>query len=469
MDNAILFLATFLITSAVFATPIIPSGNISNILYYKIGGGSDYALPPVQETNTINLGAGADLSLGNQCGMFNPALSIQNTMNNMKDNLNNLPQNIIGNATGSIMQMPMYFLAQANPTMYNMLNNALVNANIKIATSVKSCEQIKNQIAQGKNPYQEWATISIGDSWKKHLSLIGVGREDINDAKKEIDQHGGEDGVAWVQGIKSTFDNSLRAGGKGQPPLHVIADTVKAGYNAMLNRDLNGTDNAPFGSGLFNQFPSPKDAAGWIINVIGDQIITTCTDSSCTHAEGGSIGRGLLPLATVCNEINKNDCLGTIYIKLQQLVRGDLPIIKENLLAVSAVDLVISPVVIETLKNMDVSQQDIFINKLAQEVAVQRLLDKAFVARDILKIGMQIPVIANNEPAQKILQKIRINLDQHIQAIRFESEIRKQMMSNTLSALLQHSNMQQAQAMSVGVVSSAQTMLKNSAVASKLK
>ena len=130
--RTIILLSTILSISA-FATPIIPNGNNSNTLYYKIGGGSDYALPAVQNTNTINLGADADLSMGNQCGMFNPALSIQNTMSNLKDDVGNLTQAVVGSATGSITQMPMYFLAQANPTMYNLLNNALTSAHTKIA------------------------------------------------------------------------------------------------------------------------------------------------------------------------------------------------------------------------------------------------------------------------------------------------------------------------------------------------
>jgi len=461
---AALFLAT--LSTSMIATPIVPNGNSNNKLYYKIGGGSDYALPAVQSTNNINLGADANLNLGSQCGMYNPALSVQNSMGNLQDSVNNLTQAVIGSATGSITQMPMYFLAQANPTMYNLLNNALTTAHTQMATSVKACDQIKDQIAHGKNPYQDWATISVGDSWKKHLSLTGSGAEDINDAKKAVDQHAGEDGVAWVQGNKSTFDNSLRAGGKSQPPLHVISDTVKAGYNAMLNRDLTNSDPAPTGSGLANQFASPQAASDWITNVLGDQFITTCTDSSCTSAQGGLAGRGLLPWATTCNDSNKNDCVDTLRTKLQNLVSGNTPVTKENLLAVSATDLVVSPQVISTLKTLDSSQQGIFINKLAQEIAVQRLMDKAFTARNILQTGSQVPVIASNKPAQDILQKARTDLDNHIHAIRFESGVRKEMMSDTVSNLLDYANAQQQQTLDVGRVGNPQPMLQNSAVQS---
>lgn len=467
MFKHLLLAISFLSTSVFAANNIIPSGNNNSMLYYKIGGASDYGSPPVPDTSSINLGAGANLGLGQQCGMFNPALAIQNTMNDLQDSVNNLEQSIITSATGSIAEMPMYFLAQANPTMYNLLNNALIGAHTQIDASLKSCQQIKDQIAHGKNPYQDWGTISIGDSWKKHLSLTATGEEDINQAQKTIVEHGGDDGVAWVQGTKSSMDNSLRAGGKGQPPIRVISDTVKAGYNAMLNRDLTSDDPAPSNSGLSNQFASPKDAVNWITNVLGDQTITTCTDSSCTNSQGGLAGRGLLPWATVCTSQNQADCVDTIRTKLQNLVSGQTPATKDNLMAISANDLVISPQVISTLKGMDSSQQGIYTNKLAQEVAMQRLMDKAFTARDILQTGSQVPVIATNRPAQELLKQATAQLDSNIHGVSFESQIRKQMMSDTVASLLDYSNAQQQQAFDVGKVTNQQPMMDDSAVPSK--
>ncbi len=453
------------LTTSIFASPIIPTGNNNNALYYKIGGGSDYALPPVQDTSTINLLAGADLGLGNQCGMFNPAVSIQNTLNNLQDSVNNLEQSLISNATGSITEMPMYFLAQANPTLYNLLNNALVSAHTQIDASLKSCQAVKNQIAQGKNPYQDWGTISVGDMWKEHLSLTATGDEDINTANSDITEHAGDDGVAWVQG-KSSSDGSLRAGGQSQPPIRVIADTIKAGYNAMLNRDLTSDAAAPSNSGLANQFASPQDAVNWITNVLGDQVVTTCNDNSCKKAQGGLAGRGLLPWATVCNTQNNNDCLDTLRSKLQNLVVGNTPVTKENLTAVSADNLVVSPQIITTLQGMDPNQLGIFINKLAQEVAVQRLMDKALTARDLLQTGSQVPVIATNAPAQKLLHQSIVQLDKNIQSITFSAQVRRQMMSDTLSNIVNYANSQQQDDSEMGKIDQSQPMMNDAAVPS---
>ena len=55
--------------------------------------------------------------------------------------------------------------------------------------------KLKIRSAQGKNPYQDWGTLSIGDSWKEHLSLTATGDEDINAANATITEDAGDDGV----------------------------------------------------------------------------------------------------------------------------------------------------------------------------------------------------------------------------------------------------------------------------------
>ena len=99
---------------------------------------------------------------------------------------------------------------------------------------------------------------------------------------------------------------------------------------------------------------------------------------------------------------------------------------------------------------MDASQQGIFIHKLAQEVAMQRVMAKALTARDILQAGRQVPAVATNHPAQVILQDKMTTLDNEIRSLSFEAQVRKQMMSDTLSSMMNFSSTQQNQAFDVG-------------------
>jgi integrating conjugative element protein (TIGR03755 family) len=447
------------------ASDIIPIGHGNNRLYYKIGGGNDFAMPPVSNTHTTVLNTNTNLGIGYSCSAFNPALSITNSINDLKDSVDNLEQNIISSATGSLVQLPMYLLAQANPTAYNLLNNTLLAAHNQLDVSTKSCEAVKDQIAKGQNPYQDWGKISFNDQWKKHLTLISSGNEDINRSKKDIDAHSGENGAPWVQG-KSDTDGSVHAGGKSQPPIYVISDTVKSGYNALLNRDLNSDADAPddaSNSVLKQFFPNPKSASEWVTNVLGDQVITTCNDDSCKKQQGSLVGHGLLPWVTSCQS-NKNDCSDTIRDNLGNLVTGNTAINKDTLTKVSADGIAVSPDVIASIRGMDITEQKIIINKLAQEVAVQRVMDKAFIAKNILSTGSQVPVIAANHPAQEIIGRAIANLDNDIRSLAFESQVRRQTMSDTLSETLKFGNQQQQNAMRVAPAFSSTPLMENGAI-----
>ncbi|MEO8964698.1 MAG: integrating conjugative element protein [Gammaproteobacteria bacterium] len=451
------------------ASDIIPMGHGNNRLYYKIGGSNDFALPPVSSTRTTILDTRSNLGIGYSCGAYNPALSITNSINDLKNSADNLEQNIIASATGSLIQLPMYLLAQANPTAYNLLNSTLLDAHKRLELSTKSCEAVKSQIAKGQNPYQDWGTLSVNDQWKKHLTMVSSGNEDINNSKKDIDAHSGDTGVPWVQG-KIDSDTSLHAGGKSQPPIHVISDTVKSGYNTMLNRDLQSDFDAPNesqNSELRQFFPNPKSASDWITNVIGDQVITTCNDESCKKQQGSLVGHGLLPWVTSC-QANKNDCTDTIRDDLGNLVTGNQTITKDSLRKVSADGIAVSPDVIASIRGMDITQQKIIIDKLAQEVAVQRVMDKAFIAKNILATGAQVPVIAANHPAQVIIGRAIMNLDNDIRSLAFESQVRKQTISNTISETLQFENQQQQDAMRVSPVSSSTPLMENGAIPKEL-
>ena len=78
--------------------------------------------------------------------------------------------------------------------------------------------------------------ISRGTDWK---TVIGSGGLDIVTAKQEIDANVGRSGVMWLC--------NARAGGEGQPPILVVEDVTRAGWNALMNRESCATGSA--GSG----------------------------------------------------------------------------------------------------------------------------------------------------------------------------------------------------------------------------
>jgi len=98
------------------------------------------------------------------------------------------------------------------------------------------------------------------------------------------------------------------------------------------------------------------------------------------------------------------------------------------------------------------------VGKLSEEIAMQRIIDKALIAKNILATGAQVPVISANNPAQKVIHQAINNLENDIRSLVFESQIRKQMMSDTLSQVFNYSNQAQNRALETHVTSNAPLM-----------
>lgn len=180
-------------------------------------------------------------------------------------------------------------------------------------------------------------------------------------------------------------------------------------------------------------------------------------------AQGSLVGHGLLPWVTSCQN-NKENCSDTIRDGLTQLVIENQSITKNHLEHISAEGIAVSPEIITTIREMDSTQQIMIISKLAQEVSTQRVIDKAFVAKNILETGAQVPVIAANHPAQLIIGQAIAHLDNDIRSLAFEGEIRKKSMSNTLSEIMKYHHLQQQNTMRITPALPTPNLMEDSAM-----
>lgn len=430
-----------LLTPVICVADLIPTGN--NSFYYRMGGGQFIPMPANDGASSIPLHVDADLGLGYNCGVFNPKLSITNSLNAIKNSFQNVEQGIIANATAAITEFPMYALSRADPDLYNLFNNALLGARTDIDLSTKSCQAMQAQIAQGRNPYTDWATISMGNDWKYHMSLAPGSQEnslnqssgDINQVNQQVAKDNGDNGIPWVHGA-NIGRNGVYAGGRGQPPIMVIHDTSVAGYNVILQTGRNYDDESTptrtdANTHLLDTWANPKLAADWIVNVLGDEKITTYQGGE----KQSSPGVGLLP---------SNQTLTTqILQNLQKLVTNQTPITLDNLKTVSAPGVMINTAVIEAIRQKEPVTQAIIINKLAQEIATSRLIDKALLARQILQEGSQVPAIYSNKAAEESIQKALSRLDQAIEGMLFNVKVKKELVSDTVIHLLETTHEQQ--------------------------
>lgn len=411
--------------------------------YYKLGGGQSVANPAYRGAYTVPLHVEGDVGLGYNCGVFNPQSSITNSLNGIKNSFQNIQHGMIEHATSAIAELPMYAISRADPALYHLLNNALLGAREDLNVSMKTCQQMQSEISKGQNPYHDWMALSLGNDWQYHMSLAAndENSSDINQAKTAIEQANGDQGVPWVHGVL-TGRKGFYAGGKGQPPIFVLHDTAIAGYNVILQMhrdydDVHAPTRTEDNAHLVDTWQNPVLAAQWISNVLGDEKITTYSEGD----KQSSPGVGLLP--------DNQALTQTLIPKLQNLVNAKEPLSIEKLKEVSAPGVMLNTAVIQAIRQKPPVTQAIVINKLAQEVATAKVLDKALLARQILQEGSQIPAIHANKAAQNTINQALLHLDQAMNHLLFNAQVRKAFVSETAAELLQTNTAEQLSNVSI--------------------
>ncbi|MBX9706203.1 MAG: integrating conjugative element protein [Gammaproteobacteria bacterium] len=434
--------------------PAVQSG-----LYYEMNGGNDIPLPAFYDTSYLPLDADGDVGLGFDCGAFNPVASIQNSLNDIKDSAMNVEQQVLSNATGAVTEFPLYELSRVDPNLYNLITSAMAGAKEDVALSTKSCEVMQSEIGAGDDPYSHWGQLSLGNRWKQDIGSAELSNNgDINQARQDVANDAGKSGVPWVNPDTSSTQTQY-AGGQNQPPIHVVHDTAMSGYNVIANdssslhSSLRSSDSP---SELSTVFPTAKDAADWITNIVGDETITTYN--------GGE--KSSQPATGLYSDIQAQTQL--ILPQLQALVTGQTPLSDMQAFQdLSSSGMAISPDVIRAIQQQQSPViQSIITSKLAQNIAAMQVINKARLAMSILQSGSQIPAIYSNKAAQKNIEHSIQLLQSDIQNILMFVKAQQVLMSNTLTTVVEAGQAQQSQNTAVSVPAASGAMIENGAVQS---
>lgn len=385
-----------------------------SLWYYEIGGAEPVSVPANPSVVSVTLGGSAQLGLGYSCGKFDPVAAVTNTLNNIGAGVDNMMNAMTAAASAAIASLPALILQRANPGLYDMFQNALLKAEETMQLATKSCEQMEAEIAKGKNPYADLATLSKGNDWKLQM---GVGGNDAVTAKDAVETSNGDNGVPWIGG---------QAGGSGQPLLEFTGDIVKAGYNLNMNRPLTAVGPVPPAATtrLTEVWATPADARDWVVDVVGENIVTTCD----TCRKDSIPGTGLLP--KLYQESS------TVTVEIQNLVSGATPPTLANLENITAPGVAITRQVIEAIREMPASEQSLIMGRLVSEISTARTVEKALFARRLLLTGRQVPEVYATEVAREHADTSIAELDKEIENLLFETRVRKEVVSDTVTMLL---------------------------------
>ncbi len=431
------------------ANDIIPQ---RSSYYYQLGGGSDLSIPPVQTNTTLTIGGDTHASLGFSCGGFNPSVTVSNTLDDIKTSIEGMSESIIESATTAIGSLPMYMLQKSDPGMYNIVQNGISGGQDQFNLSVKSCQQAMNNISNGQNPYQNWFSVSDSQGWLKYAGDASSdnSKTDVSDASKTITKNGaGYYGIPWVHQDQNSGGTEVSSDEKSQLPIKVINDVVVAGYNVLVDPhralDSNETPSSGQNDELKGYWSTPNEAGQWASTVLGDY---TISGSNTSSNQSTVAGIGLTAVMSTCPKIGNYErtCITDIENNLWQLVQNSETPTTSQLEAVSASSLMVTPQVIDAIKNQNQEQQSITVSKLAQEVAIQNVMDEAMLLRRMLLAGEQTRPVANLGAAVKMVDAAEAQLDKDIQNLLFEHNVRKAMLTNSLQVVLSAQNGKEAKA-----------------------
>jgi integrating conjugative element protein (TIGR03755 family) len=387
---------------------------IDDRVLYSIGGGSVIGSPS-SFYRPSGLSAGLSWRANMLCGNMSLATTLQNQLNGVTDGFHQIMGDIVQNATQAVMSLPALIIQRANPGLYELLSNGVMQGRIDFDRSKLTCRAIAEKMAD-QIDQAGWGALAKQQEMQGNLEQSGG---DAVTAVRDTEANNGNQGVAWVAG--------QNAGGDGQAPIQVTADVVRAGYNLLHNRAAD--DSAPLsendcqGGAICRAWNSPQQAADWAVRVLGEREIATCDSCETLRSTAGG---GLTPLI----QETYSEQLKT----LQALLSGALALTPENLATASSPLLPVTRGVIEALR--DDPEQDLLARRLASETALSSVIDQALQLLRTLLAGSHEPNIASAEPAQSALGRNIDALEREIRLLQTELQVRQMLATNTASLAL---------------------------------
>ena len=386
---------------------------IGDDVLYSIGGGRAVSMGGAGNMQSIGVGVGWNSNL--ICGDMSITTTLQNQLNGITNGFQTIMSNVIQNATSAVASLPALIIQRADPGLYNLLTNGILQARLDFDRSKMTCRAIANRMADMAGGQAGWDQLAEGMALRDAVSST-----DAVSAIEQAESNKGNNGVPWVGGGN--------AGGSGQSSIKVVGDVTRAGYNLLNGRSATDTSSiarSACGNRLTCQtWSSPGAAAAFANRVLGEREQRTC--ENCTKTQT-TPGVGLTPVIQEEYE--------TKLQVLQELVTGARPTTLANLDAAGSSSLPITRGVIEALR--DEPDQDVLGRRLASEASLSSVLEKALLLQRTLLTGKKEPNVAANELAVQAVDQENSALEQEINNLKTELELRRTLAGNSAMAIIQ--------------------------------
>ena len=156
---------------AAFAEPlnVESSGSvIGDDVLYSIGGGSAVNMGRAGSMQSIGVGVGWNSNL--MCGNMDLSTTLQNQLNGATDGFRNIMSSVIQGATGAVASLPALIIQRADPGLYNLLTNGILQARVDFDRSKASCTAMAAKMADIAGSQTGWNTLAEGQAMKEAVS-----------------------------------------------------------------------------------------------------------------------------------------------------------------------------------------------------------------------------------------------------------------------------------------------------------
>ena len=392
-------------------------GAVDDLLYYQIGGGEAVMPPPVRRSPaplSVGIGWNADM----MCGNFDIDTTVRNQLNGITDGFQQLMGSVVQSATGAVASLPAMIIQRANPQLYDLLTNGVLQGRLDFDKSLLNCQKMAEKMTD----------LAADSAWfagakAENYQSIAASDHDAIRTDQKAEKEAAEKGKRWVGGEKR--------GGKGQPAIRVVHDATAAGWNILNRQPVTSTTSltpSECDGELCATWKSPQEAAAWMTRVMGEQTISVAQQADePDERSGAQAGIGLHPL--IDEEKTK------ILPLLTALVNGSQKPGFANLAQASGGSMQLTRGVVEALR--DDPDAAVLTERLAGELALARITEQALLARRTLLAGMREPNIAREKEAQASLGKTTAQLDAELNQLKLELDFRQALTRNTASQILQ--------------------------------
>ncbi|HAT1683211.1 TPA: integrating conjugative element protein [Klebsiella oxytoca] len=402
-------------------------GAVSDKLFYTLGGGSVISQPATR-SNMKKLGLDVGWSSDLMCGNFDLKTTVGNQLNGVTDGFKNLMGDVIQGATGAVASLPAMLIQRANPGLYDMLTNGVLQANVSFDKAQLNCQNMAKKLADFTDN-SKWTQQAILEEYK---SVVNSGDADAVRTDEAGRKASGNKGNNWIGGQKR--------GGAGQPAIKPTHDLAAAGFNMMNDLSVTSTQSVSKGScngGACSKFSNAEEAAKAVVKVLGDKSLRTCSNASeCISGgeddrPGASVaGTGFAPLLEEATKVNTE--------QLVKLVNGT---VKPNATELAKLKTGGLPVTASVIKALQRDPDNTALTaRLASELAMSDTVETALLMRRMLITGMSEPNAASQDAALQEGERRIEALDREITALKNEMDLKRELARNSVLTIIERDN-----------------------------